>query len=64
MKSLCEFYIKREELESNAINGSGGNNISNSRNLISNNESEINYNSYRSGKQNKKINSSRNRSFC
>ena len=52
LKSLCEFYIKREEIETTIGGGF-------SKQLIEN--PGLNYNSYSS---NKKMNSSRNKSFC
>ena len=56
LKQLCEFYVKREEIDSTILNtGTSRQNID---------DPAANYNSYANNSQDyKKLNSSRNRSF-
>jgi hypothetical protein len=58
LKQLCEFYIKREDIE---VSITKSNNQS--RNMLEEKPSNTDYSSYTSKGKDKKINSSRNRSF-
>lgn len=61
LKQLCEFYVKREEIESSAVAG-----ISKTVAATEYDSASLNYNSYQnnySQERAKKIHSSRNKSF-
>ncbi len=65
MKQLCEFYVKREEIE-HSLNLNGGPSRTDQSKPMQSNQPDLDYSSYYSQSNlnhNKKSNSSRNRSF-